>query len=119
VSSKFQIIKVNIPATANPEVSINSEVDRLFSKIKRIAFYTDADRDANKNLTMVNGLKIGGKEIYPDNFDTGLLFPRNDNSIFTEQVINDCAGETVETKLKYTGTPSAALTGKLILFLEK
>lgn len=119
MNSRIQIIKVNIPATANPEVALSTTVDRLYNKTRRIVFYTDPDRDANRNLEMINGLKIGGKEIYPDDFDTSLLFPRVDNSVFTDHVIPDCGGHTLEAKFRYNGTPPSTLTGKLLLFLEK
>ncbi len=119
MSSRIQIIKVNIPASANPEVTVSSIIDRLFNKVRRIAFYTHPNRDENQNLEMINGLKVSGKEVFPDGFDTALLFPRVDNAIFTDQVIPDCANDLVEVRFRYNGTPSAPITGKLILFLEK
>ena len=119
MNTREQVVKIIIPATTNPEVSIKAEVDRLFDRICRIVIYTNSNRYKNENLVVTNPVQIGGREVFPLDWDTELNFQSVDNEACIRKNIEHAGGKTVEGRVRYLGTPSAPIVAKMILFLEK
>ena len=79
---RFQIIKTLINSTS--EITISAETDKSYSKVTKISMYSNPIETSNVNLEMTQPLFINNKQVFPNEFDTALLFPKKNNDEFRE-----------------------------------
>lgn len=116
---KYQLHKVRV-TTQNTDVVISVDTDKLYKIVKQIWIYSDTNVAANKNLVVTNPIKVNAVEVYPENFDTNLLFPKEDNIMLGTLDVNEKAeGSRVEGKIQYqAAVVNPAFDVKIILVLS-
>lgn len=98
---KYQIAKVTV-TTKDADVPISIDTDKLYKIVKQIWIYSDTNVAANKNLVVTNPIKVNAVEVYPELFDTNLLFPKEDNIMLGTTEVNEKAeGSRIEGKIQY------------------
>jgi hypothetical protein len=97
---KYQVIKLTIPAQ-NTEVKIDAETDKQYATVKEMVMYCGTEFSRSRNLVVTSPIKFNSKEIFPEKFDTFLLFPCEDNKQYNFTEINEpAAGSKIEGRLK-------------------
>lgn len=80
---RYQVIKTLISDIDTP-YTIDVELDKQYERAKRISMFTDPAYANNRNLEFIAPLNINNVELFPEKFDSALLFPLNHNEHFTE-----------------------------------
>jgi hypothetical protein len=119
---KYQLHKVTVPIQAGgvyTDVAISVDTDKLYKTVKQMWIYSDTNVASNKNLVVTGPIKVNSVEVYPENFDTNLLFPKEDNIMLGTLDVNEPAGGSrVEGKIQYQANIAAAFDVKIVLVLS-
>ena len=112
---KYQIIKVGVGPLSRNQGAFSVNTDKVFKYITGIFVYCGDSYSTNLNLSMNKPMRIGGVEIFPEEFDTHLLFPRVENESFTRSVKTEAAGSRIEGSFDLLSTEE---TATILLILE-
>ncbi|MDD3686729.1 MAG: hypothetical protein PHE56_08175 [Bacteroidales bacterium] len=74
------------PCTEGDPISItvDKQIDKRFKKVVGVQMYTSTVLANNINLNFEKDFKIDSEEVYPENFDSAMLFPVKQNEEFTK-----------------------------------
>ncbi|MPM07442.1 hypothetical protein SDC9_53748 [bioreactor metagenome] len=113
---RFQVIKQLIAAKGT-EYSISVETDKNYKRVTGICMYSDPVYSNNVNVLFTSPLKIDNREIFPENFDSALLFPVEDNKVFTK-IDEKADGSKIEVSVIDNNNAFAAHYLTIVLQLE-
>ncbi|MDR2011409.1 MAG: hypothetical protein LBQ22_13095 [Bacteroidales bacterium] len=81
--TKYEVYQFQVTgATTNIEIDRN--IDKRYTKVTDIFIYTSSVVENNKNLEFSKDLRIDDKIVYPQNFDSFMLYPMMQNQEFTK-----------------------------------
>jgi hypothetical protein len=95
----FQIIEVS-PIMGSTDVLATTDI--RYKRVTGVYMYTDGNLTDNVSFEISKPLNIANEEVYPMNFPTGLLFPREDYKPFTE-IEAEANGSEISTQFDGDG----------------
>ncbi len=112
---KYQRIAIRFTAQNTP-VLIDAETDKLFAKAKEVAVIAGTSFNTNRNLVFTKPFRVNGNDIYPDGFDTFLLFPRVEHKDYMK-IDEKAAGSKVEGEIVDKNAGAYPYTATIIVTL--
>lgn len=111
---RYQKAKVAYDSLGADKVTIKMEIDKQYKYVTQIFCFTTPVYGSNVNTTLATPLKINHIDIYPEDFDTGLLFPADSNAVFTK-IKEEAAGSMLEVQFNTPSTGSGYINVVLVL----
>jgi len=116
MKKRFQVIKQYI-AVKDTEYTISVETDKNYNRVAGIFMYSDPIYGNNVNVSFTSPLKIDNNEVFPKDFDSALLFPIEDNKVFTK-ISEKADGSKIEVIVKDSNSSFSAHYITIVLLLE-
>ncbi len=104
----YQLVPI---APSNDIINFKATIDPRYKKVTGVYFISTANLMDNINYKLTRPLMIANEEIYPIDFPTGLLYPRNDYQPFTK-ILGEGAGSDITAQWQGDGN---AVTVKIKL----